>query len=176
LNYLVNFSISWLCDSASHMQDICSGVKLLVLLLRERPLMFPMLVFTLAELQVESSCEYWGLPFDVGVRFWGWWVSPRPDIDDVLLYCAVALRCTTPIWLLQSLFGDDSWSELSDILGWWLRASHEPRCRTENKIPCSFADPSVKNFWRCKLPSRFLFKISSTITWFTNRIVIVAKS
>jgi len=125
------------------MQDICSGVKLLVLLLRERPLMFPMLVFTLAELQVESSCEYWGLPFDVGVRFWGWWVSPRPDIDDVLLYCAVALRCTTPIWLLQSLFGDDSWSELSDILGWWLRASHEPRCRTENKIPCSFADPSV---------------------------------
>lgn len=139
--YLDSFSMSWLCDSASHMQDICSGVKLLVVPLRERPPMLVMLVLTLAELQVESSCEYWGLPFDVGVRFWGWWVNPRPDIDVALPYCAAALRCTTPIWLLQSLFGDDSWSELSDILGWRLRGSHEPRCRTEDRIPSSFAGP-----------------------------------
>lgn len=155
--------MSWLCDSASHMQDICSGVKLLVLLLRERPPIFPMLVFTLVELQEESSCEYWGLPFDVGVKFWGWWVSPRPDIDDVLLYCAVALRCTTPIWLLQSLFGDDSWSELSDILDWWLRVSHEPRCRTGDRIPFIRRDFSARNFR--KLFLRFLFEVSSTTTY-----------
>lgn len=68
------------------MQDICSGVKLLVVLLRERLvvllkerlLMLVILVLTLAELQVESSCGsvsagalQEGLPFDVGVKFWG---------------------------------------------------------------------------------------------------------
>lgn len=146
LNYLDSFSMSWLCDSASHMQDICSGVKLLVVPLREKLPMLAMLVLRLAELQVESSCEYWGLPFDVGVRFWGWWVNP--DIDVALPYCAVALRCTTPIWLLQSLFGDDSWSELSDILGWRLRGFHEPRCRTKDKILSSFAGPKREKYDR----------------------------
>lgn len=109
--------MSWLWDSASHIQDICSGVKLLVPP-KERLLMLT--IFALAAvLQVDSSCGYWGLPFDEGVRFCGWCDRPRPDIDVVLPYWA--LRWTAPIWLLQSLFGDDSWSELSDILGWCLR-------------------------------------------------------
>lgn len=110
--------MSWLCDSASHMQDICSGVKLLMVVPSESPPIFPIFVDTFVELQVDNSWGYWGLPSDVGVRFCGcaWWLSVRADIEE-LLYCPPAVfRCTPPIWLLQSLFGGDSWSELSDIL------------------------------------------------------------
>lgn len=106
-----------------HKQEICSSVKL-------EPLLFPPKLmgpeFTkfddkLPELHVVSSCGYLGLPLDVGVRFceWGWWLIVNPDIGEPP-NCPIEpkFRCTIPIWLLQSLFGDDSWSEQSDILGY----------------------------------------------------------
>ena len=81
--------------------------------------MFPILADVFAELQVVNSCGYWRPPFDAAVRFWEceWCVNASPDIDESSNCPVDAFRCMPPIWLLHSLFGDDSWSELSGILG-----------------------------------------------------------
>lgn len=82
--------------------------------------MFPILVDVFAELQVVNSWGYWRLPppFEADVRFCEcvWCVNARPGIDESSNCPADVFRCITPIWLLHSLFGDDSWSELSGIL------------------------------------------------------------
>lgn len=51
--YLDSFSMSCLCDSDSHMQAICSGLKLLLLQERVNPPRLLTLLPRLAELQVD---------------------------------------------------------------------------------------------------------------------------
>lgn len=54
------------------MQDICSGVKLLMVVPSEdSPPILPILLDTFVELQVDNSWGYCGLPSDVGVKFCG---------------------------------------------------------------------------------------------------------